>query len=235
MKNQTISAVIITHNEEDNIAKCLSSLHGVDEIVIVDSGSNDRTIEIAKKYGAKVIEQEWLGFGPQKKYAVSRAQNNWILSIDADEYLTDDLRSSILDSNLTNPKIAFAINRRSFFLGKEVKYSGWNPDWVIRLFNRNAANFTDDLVHERVTGFSILHQLGGLMYHNTYTTLHDISIKTKKYGLLGQKSRKKKKNRYLSATWAFIRTFILKFGFLDGFTGLRIASMNAKATFIKYS
>ena len=235
MTNPAISAVIITHNEEDNIAKCLSSLAGLDEIVVVDSGSDDQTIEIAKSHGAKVINQEWLGFGPQKKFAVSQAQNEWVLSIDADEYLTDNLKSSLLNAGLADSKIAYSINRRSFFLGKEVKYSGWNPDWVSRLFNRDEANFTNDLVHERVTGFSTLHELDGLMFHNTYVSLEEVKNKTKKYGLLGQKSRKKEKNRYLSATWAFLRTFVLKLGFLDGLTGFRIALMNAKTTFIKYS
>ena len=120
MTNLAISAVIITHNEEGNITKCLSSLTGLDEIIVVDSGSTDRTIEISKKYGAQVIHQEWLGFGPQKKFAVSQAKNNWVLSIDADEYLTDNLRSSLLNADLTDSKTAYSINRRSFFLGKEV-------------------------------------------------------------------------------------------------------------------
>ena len=235
MNNPAISAVIITHNEEDNISRCLSSLTGFDEIIVVDSGSEDKTIEIAKKHGAKVIHQEWLGFGPQKKFAVTQAKNNWIFSIDADEYLSDDSRSSILNVDLTNLKTAYALNRRSFFLGKEVKHSGWNPDWVIRLFNRSNANFTDDLVHERVTGFSTLHELDGLMFHNTYPTKEEIKNKTQKYGLLGQRHRKKKKNRYFSATWAFLRTYLIKAGFLDGITGFKIASMNAKTTFIKYS
>mgnify|MGYP001008100084 CR=1 FL=1 len=235
MNNPAISAVIITHNEEDNISKCLSSLTGFDEIIVVDSGSKDKTIEIANTHGAKVIHQDWLGFGPQKKFAVAQAKNNWIFSIDADEYLSDDSRLSILNVDLTNLKTAYALNRRSFFLGKEVKHSGWNPDWVIRLFNRSNANFTDDLVHERVTGFSTLHELDGLMFHNTYPTKEEIKNKTKKYGLLGQRSRKKKKNRYFSATWAFLRTYLIKAGFLDGITGFKIASMNAKTTFIKYS
>ena len=235
MDNPAISAVIITHNEEENISKCLASLTGLDEIIVVDSGSDDATIEIAKNHGANVIHQEWLGFGPQKKFAVAQAKNNWIFSIDADEYLTDESRSSIFSTDLTNPKTAYSINRRSFFLGKEVKHSGWNPDWVVRLFNRNEANFTGDLVHERVTGFSTLNELDGLMFHNTYINLDDVKNKTKKYGLLGQKSRKKKKNRYLSATWSFFRTYIIKAGFLDGLTGFRISIMNAKTTFIKYT
>ena len=230
-----ISVVIITLNEESNIKRCLDSVSLFDEIIIVDSGSTDQTIDIAKKHGAKVIRHEWLGFGPQKQYAVNQASHDWVLSLDADEYLSSDLIENIQNARLDDQSSAFAINRRSFFLGKEVKYSGWSPDWVIRLFNRNNACFTDDLVHERVNGFSTLQQLDGLMFHNTYPTKEEIKNKTKKYGLLGQRHRKKKKNRYFSATWAFLRTYLIKAGFLDGIIGLKIASMNAKTTFIKYS
>jgi len=233
--NKKISVVIITLNEETNIEKCLRSCTEFDEIIVLDSGSTDKTLDISKSYGANVHHQEWLGFGPQKKCAVSKASNDWILSIDADEYLSEELKAAIVHVDFTTIETAYSINRRSFFLGSEVKHSGWNPDWVVRLFNRNFANFTDDLVHERVTGFSSLQKLDGLMFHNTYPTLKDVEAKTKTYGLLGQKSRKKKKNRYLSAAWAFLRTFIIKLGILDGLTGLRIASMNAKTTFIKYS
>jgi len=233
--NPKISVVIIALNEEANIEKCLASCTEFDEIIVIDSGSTDKTLEISKSYGAKVFHQEWLGFGPQKQYAVSKASNNWILSIDADEYLTGEVKAAVFSSDLSSIETAYAINRRSFFLGREVKHSGWNPDWVVRLFNKNTASFTDDLVHERVTGFSCLRKLNGLMFHNTYPTFNDIEAKTKKYGALGKKSRTKNKNRYLSAAWAFLRTYILKVGFLDGFTGIRIAAMNAKTTFIKYS
>ena len=143
-----ISVVIITLNEESNIKRCLDSVRLFDEIIIVDSGSTDQTIDIAEKHGAKVIRHEWLGFGPQKQYAVNQASHDWVLSLDADEYLSSDLIEDVQNARLDDPSSAFAINRRSFFLGKEVKYSGWSPDWVIRLFNRNNACFTDDLVHE---------------------------------------------------------------------------------------
>jgi len=230
-----ISVVIITLNEEHNIKHCLDSVSLFDEIIIVDSGSTDQTIDIAEKHGAKIIRQEWLGFGPQKQFAVNHASNDWILSVDADEILSQDLIENIFKVTLTDQSVAYSINRRSYFLGKEVKYSGWNPDWIIRLFNKNKCHFTDDLVHERIIGFARLHKLSGLIYHNTYSSENDILEKTQKYGLLGKASRTKNKNKYFSALWAFIRTFILKFGFLDGHTGLKIALMNFKTTFIKYS
>ena len=230
-----ISVVIITLNEEHNIKHCLDSVSLFDEIIIVDSGSTDQTIDIAEKHGAKVIHQDWLGFGPQKQYAVNQASNDWVLSIDADEYLSPELVEDIQKRNLDDQYCAFSFNRRSYFLGKEVKHSGWNPDWIIRLFNKKTCHFTDDLVHERITCYARLIKLNGLMYHNTYISITDIHEKTLKYGLLGKTSRAKDKNKYLSASWAFIRTFILKAGFLDGLTGIKIATMNAKTTFIKYS
>jgi len=230
-----ISVVIITLTEESNIKCCLDSVSLFDEIIIVDSGSTDQTIDIAKKHGAKVIHQDWLGFGPQKQFVVSQAKNEWVLSIDADEVLSKELLANIHSLNLHNPQLAYSINRRSFFLGKEVKHSGWNPDWVIRLFNKNHCHFTEDKVHEKVMGYQSMQKLDGLMYHYTYQTLFDIKDKTVKYGQLGKLSRKKAKNKYLNASWSFIRTFFIQFGFLDGLTGYQIAKMNAQTTFIKYS
>jgi len=233
--NKKISVVIIALNEESNLDLCLTSCKDFDEIIVVDSGITDQTIAIAKRHGAIVVHQEWLGFGPQKQFAVNHASNDWVLSVDADEILSEDLIDNIIKMALTDRSIAYALNRRSYFLGKEVKHSGWNPDWVIRLFNKTVCHFTDDLVHERITGFASLHKLNGLMHHNTYPSEKDIQEKTRKYGLLGKASRTKDKNKFLSALWAFIRTFILKGGFLDGLTGLKIALMNARTTFIKYS
>ena len=230
-----ISVIIITLNEESNIKRCLESVRQFDEIIIVDSGSTDQTIDIAQKLGARVIHKDWLGFGPQKQYAVNQANHDWILSIDADEYLSIELISEISILNLENPTIAFEINRRSFFLGKEIKHSGWNPDYVTRIFNRNNCKFTNDLVHEKVIGFNKSTKLFGLMFHNTYTSLDQVEKKTKQYGSIGQQTRKKKKNAILSAAWAFFRTYFIKLGFLDGISGFRIATMNARSTFIKYS
>ena len=230
-----ISVVIITLNEESNIKCCLKSVRQFDEIIIVDSGSTDQTIDIAQKLGARVLHKDWLGFGPQKQYAINQASHDWVLSIDADEYLSVQLIEEIQNLILDDSSCAFAFNRRSYFLGKEVKHSGWNPDWVIRLVNKNVCHFTNDLVHERLTGFKKRSKLKGLMYHNTYKSHSDIEEKTQKYGLLGQKTRKKNTNRYLALAWAFFKTFFLQAGFLDGRTGARIAIMNAKTTFIKYS
>ena len=235
MQNLNITVSIITLNEEKNLQKCLSSCLHFDEILVIDSGSTDETVNLANSFGAKVIQQDWLGFGPQKQFAVSQARNDWVLSVDADEVLSEDLLENIRNLDLHEPQIAYSINRRSFFLGKEVKHSGWNPDWVIRLFNKNHCHFTDDQVHEKVTGYQSIKKLHGLMFHHTYQNIEDIADKTAKYGRLGMLSRKKAKNKYLNASWSFFRTFFLQLGFLDGLTGYQIAKMNAKTNFIKYS
>ena len=230
-----ISVIIITLNEENNIEACIRSCKCFDEIVVIDSGSTDKTIPIAKKLGAIVFSKKWQGYGPQKRYAINKTSNNWVLSIDADEFLSNKLQREILSLNLIDKSVAYSFNRRSYFLGKEVLHCGWNPDWVTRLFNKEVCSISDDLIHEKVIGDFENIKLGNLMHHNTYPTEADISKKTISYGDLGKASRKRKKNRFLASSWAFIRTFIVKLGFLDGYIGYRIAKMNAKVTFMKYS
>jgi glycosyltransferase involved in cell wall biosynthesis len=234
-KNRNISVVIITKNEEHNLQRCLESCHFFHDIVVVDSGSTDRTADIAVAAGARVVPQDWLGFGPQKQKAVESGQHDWFFSIDADECLTPDLAASILEADLSDRNTAYAMNRRSFFLGKEIRHSGWNPDWVVRLANRQVSQFTSDPVHERITGYSTILRLNGRLLHYSYPTSAHVVQKTELYGTLGRSSRMHKKNRYLAATWSFFRTFILRAGCLDGVSGYQIALMNARTTFIKYS
>jgi glycosyltransferase involved in cell wall biosynthesis len=164
-KNRNISVVIITKNEEHNLQRCLESCHFFHDIVVVDSGSTDRTADIAVAAGARVISQDWLGFGPQKQKAVELGQHDWFFSIDADECLTPDLAASILEADLSDRNTAYTMNRRSFFLGKEIRHSGWNPDWVVRLANRQVSQFTSDPVHERITGYSTILRLNGRLLH----------------------------------------------------------------------
>ena len=134
--NNKISAVIITKDEEKNIERCLKSLDWVDEIVVVDSGSTDKTIEICKKYNCTIVYSDWLGFGRTKKLAVNTASNDWILSIDSDEEVTPELRNKIKEI-LTNPEFeAYRVKRKSFYLGKMINHCGWGSDYPLRLFNR---------------------------------------------------------------------------------------------------
>ena len=230
-----ISVVIIAQNAEENIGRCIVSCQDIGEVLLVDSGSTDKTTEIAKELGATVIFQPWLGFGPQKRFGVAQAKTDWFLSLDSDEYLSPKLRAEIQALTLTDSTRAYRINRRSFFLGHEVKFCGWNPDWVTRLGNRTQCNFTNDLVHERLTGQKSEAPLSGLIYHNSYSSKAEVARKTELYGRLGRQNRKKNKARIVVAAWSFFRTYILKLGVLDGIVGLRIASMNARVSFIKYS
>lgn len=230
-----ITVVIIAQNAEENIERCIRSCCGIGEVLLVDSGSTDRTTEIAKELGATVIYQPWLGFGRQKRFGVAEAKTDWFLSLDSDEYLSPALREEIKALPLTCNKKAYRINRRSFFLGHEVKFCGWNPDWVTRLGNRTLCNFTSDAVHERLAGQESEIQLRGLLYHNSYGSESEIARKTELYGRLGRQNRTKEKPRIAVAVWSFFRTYILKLGVLDGIVGLRIASMNARTSYIKYS
>lgn len=230
-----ISVVIITQNEELNIGRCIRSCRELGDVVVIDSGSTDKTQEIAEQLGAKVITQQWLGFGPQKKFGIDQIKTDWFLSLDADEYLTPTLLREIQSLSLDVPTQAFTLNRRSFFLGREVRFSGWNPDWIARIGNKNHCNFTKDVVHERLTGHEVEIPLSGLLMHNSYRSQAEVTEKTQVYGHLGQLSRRSKKNKWITACWAFFRTYILRLGVLDGITGFRIASMNAKTTYIKYS
>ena len=230
-----ISVVIITQNEELNIGRCIRSCRELGDVIVIDSGSTDKTQEIAEQLGAKVINQPWLGFGPQKRFGIDQIQTDWFLNLDADEYLTPVLFREIQSLSLDDPTQAFRVNRRSFFLGREVRFSGWNPDWVTRIGNKAHCNFTKDTVHERLAGHTVEVSLPGLLMHNSYRSQAVVTEKTQLYGRLGQLNRRSEKNKWIAACWAFFRTYILRLGLLDGITGFRIASMNAKTTYIKYS
>ena len=230
-----VTVVVITKNEEANIRRCLESIAQFPNKVIVDSGSTDQTAQIATTLGATVVYQDWLGFGKQKQFAMDLAPTDWILSLDADEVVSSDLLATIGSIDLNDPRTGFLINRRTYFLGKPIFYSGWNPDWVLRLVNRRAASFTDDIVHERIVGCERLVKVKGEIHHYSYQSPADIDRKISLYGKLGRQSRRKNKNKIVAASWAFLRTFILKLGILDGSNGLQIAIMNAKTTWIKYS
>jgi len=147
-----ISVVIITKNEEANIERCLRSVDWADEIIVLDSGSTDRTVEISQELGARVsVTADWPGFGPQKNRALEQATGDWVLSLDADEWVTPDLREEILNV-ISGPEgaVGFRVPRLSSFCGRFMRHSGWWPDYVTRLFRRGAAKFSDDVVHERV-------------------------------------------------------------------------------------
>lgn len=240
-----ISAVIITKNEERNIGRCLESLQGVaDEIVIVDSGSADKTQEICARYAVRFVSQEWLGYGMQKNFANSLAENDMILSLDADEALSERLRESILEikSRDEEEKTVYKVNRLTNYCGKWIRHCGWYPDAKVRLFNRKFAEWENLQVHESIrtlVNVSVIHLKGDLL-HYTYYTVEEHVARSNKYSSLSAEkyyNRGKKVSYFeiiLKSFWRFQRDFFFRGGFLDGSTGYTICKMNAFDTFLKY-
>jgi glycosyltransferase involved in cell wall biosynthesis len=238
----TLSVIIITRNEQANLDACLSSVCEIaDEIVVVDSFSTDDTLSIAKSYKAVISSPaDWLGFGTQKNRALDLATKDWVLSIDADERLTQELRDEI-KSVLANPlSDCYAIPRRSYYCGRLINYSGWNPDFVIRLFKLGTARFSDHLVHERVLTTSPVSKFNSPMLHYSVNNFSQVLNKIDRYStdsaqqafLAGKRSSVL--NAILHGLWAFIRTYFFKLGFLDGAHGLAISISNAEGSYYRY-
>jgi glycosyltransferase involved in cell wall biosynthesis len=239
----SLSVIIITKNEAGNLAECIDSLGDIcAELVIVDSGSTDNTIEIARAAGAKVIQTNtWPGFGPQKNIALSAATSDWVLSLDADERLTETLREQIRSTVLESRFDSYDMPRLSYFYGKPIRHCGWYPDRIIRLFRRGAARFSDDLVHERVIPIGQVGRLDSPLHHYSYRNIDDVERKIKSYSDAGAQqlfARGKRSNHVNAAVhgaWAFIRTYVFRLGFLDGVAGYRIANMNQRSSYLKYA
>jgi glycosyltransferase involved in cell wall biosynthesis len=237
-----ISATIITFNEERNVARVIESLRCCDEILVLDSGSNDRTVEIATKLGARVVEASWHGYAAQKNIAAELATHDWILALDADESLSEALEAEIWQIKKSGPKYdGYTVPRLAQYLGRWILHSGWHPDRKVRLFNRRKARWEGEFVHEsvKVDGSighlesSILHfTCASLSEHlrslDSYTTLaaQDIVARNKRVSIL-----------YLLADpmWTFFKTYVLQRGFLDGAEGLSIAYFAAMYNFVKYA
>lgn len=241
-KSSKLSVIIITKNEEDAISECLASVKWADEIIVVDSGSTDKTVEICKAFGAKIsITDDWPGFGCQKNRALSLATHDWVLSIDADERVTEALSSEIQNSiKSAEPSIAFRIPRNSSYCGQFIRYSGWSPDYVTRLFPRLGARFSDDLVHERVLFEGKINTLNESLLHISYINLEEVLEKTNRYSsagadmLFAKGKNSSLKSAVLHGAWAFIRTYFLRLGVLDGRMGFILAISNAEATYYRY-
>jgi glycosyltransferase involved in cell wall biosynthesis len=235
-----LSAVIITKDEAANIGECLDSLAFCDERIVVDGGSSDRTLMIAKEKGARVGFHEWTGFGAQKNYALSMARGDWVLSLDADERVTPELQLAIIAA-LDNDKVdGYEFPRRSSFCGRMMRHSGWFPDRVLRLFRRGKARFSDDIVHERVICDGPVKRLKAPLLHYPVRRLEDAIRRMDSYSTLGagQLVASGKSASILKGvthgTFAFLRTYVLRFGFLDGAAGFLLAVANAEGTYYRY-
>ncbi len=227
-----LSIVIITKNEEAVIADAVRSASFADEVVVLDSGSSDKTVAIAKELGARVEQSEWLGFGKQKNLAVSLAKNDWVFVLDSDERITKELQEEIVQE-LQSPKAyGYFVPRLNRFFGKDIKTCGLYPDYTIRLFNRNFGAFNDVEVHESVQldnpGYLKNH-----MIHLAYDSIEEFIDKQNRYSSLNHKKRSIVK-AIINPCWTFFKLYVLKKGFLDGWHGFIISRLYAQYTFWKY-
>jgi glycosyltransferase involved in cell wall biosynthesis len=237
-----ITATIITLNEERNIARAIESLRCCDEILILDSGSIDRTVELAANLGARVIEAGWRGYAGQKNWAAEQATHDWILSLDADEALTEPLEAEIWNLKKTGPRYdAYTMPRQAQYLGRWILHSGWYPDRKVRLYNRLKARWVGDFVHESVQPKGRVGHLQSNMLHFTCDSLSEHLRTLDRYTTLSAEelvSRKVQVSIWrliCEPPWTFVKAYVFQRGFLDGFEGLIICYMAAFYTFLKYS
>lgn len=236
-----ISAVIITHNEESRLAACLESVAFAAEIVVVDSGSTDKTVEIALQYGARVFRQEWLGFGRQKQYAVTCAGHDWVLCLDADERASEELRVSIEDAMRTPVFGAYRFPRRNRFMGRWLFHGEGYPDWSLRLFHRAHARWSEDAVHEKVLVDATVGALSGDLLHESEETLESYLAKQNRYTTLqaealhGQGKRAGIAQLLASPLLRFVKFYLVRRGFLDGVPGLVHIAIGCFNSFAKYA
>lgn len=233
--------IVITKDEAHHIEACLQSVLFADQIVVLDSGSTDSTLDLARKLGAEVVEnRDWKGFGVQKNRALALARSDWVLSIDADERVTPALQVQIQNA-IENPRFAvYSFPRLSSYCGQYMRHSGWYPDRVTRLFRRNAAIFSSELVHEKVMTSSVVGQLQSPLLHESFRTFESVLDKANRYSTAGAQILLERGKSSSVGTavahglWAFFRTFILRRGFLDGQMGLVLAISNAEGTYYRY-
>lgn len=241
MARQKISAVIITYMEESCIAKCLEALQFCDEILVVDSESTDATVAICESYGARVICQPWLGFGPQKRFAVEQAANDWVLCVDADEVISEELCGSIQSELVEASFGAYRMPRCNRFLGRSLRHGEGYPDLCLRLFDRNKAQWSLDAVHEKVETKVLVARLKGDIVHNSADTLEKYlsaqnsytSIQAYQLEACGKRVGVGK--LLFSPLVRFVKFYIFKRGFLDGLPGLVHISIGCMNSFLKYA
>ena len=239
MARKRLSVTIITLNEERRIGKCIKSASFADEIVVVDSGSRDRTVEIAEQAGARVIQQEWLGYGRQKQFAVEQATNEWVLCLDADEWLSPELSQSI-QSVLEHPEFsAYQFPRRNRFMGRWLRHGEGYPDWSLRLFDRNHAHWSEDEVHEKVVPDGEIGKVSGDLMHESEETIQQYLAKQDRYTTLQTQRLKADGKRgsaikmVLSPMFRFIKFYFIRLGVLDGFPGLIHILIGCRNSFTK--
>lgn len=234
-----LSVVVITKNEAHCIGDCLRSVAFADEVIVLDSGSSDGTVDICRGLGARVEITDWPGFGPQKNRALDFASGDWVLSLDADETVSEALRDEILMVMESGEFEVYALPRLSTYLGRPMRHSGWWPDHVVRLFRRGSARFSPDLVHEKLIFTGPAGRLHAHLEHEAFTSLEEVIDKINRYSSAGaEMARQRGKDSSLGLAVvkglvAFFRTYVIRAGFLDGREGFMLAVSNAEGTYYR--
>ncbi|HTF15426.1 MAG TPA: glycosyltransferase family 2 protein [Burkholderiales bacterium] len=236
-----LSVAIITRDAASQLEGCLASVAFAEEVVVVDSGSTDGTVELAARSGARVVRKEWLGYGAQKQFAVDAASHEWVLCVDADECLSSELREAIV-AELKAPRgFVYAISRRNRFLGRWLKHGEGYPDWNVRLFHRGHARWGSEPVHEKITSRSPVLRLRGDLLHDSAETLEKYLDKQNRYTSIQAESLRAAGRRanalqlVLSPALRFIKFYLLRLGFLDGVPGLVHVAIGCMNSFNKYA
>ena len=237
----TIGAFVITKNEEAGITECLGMLRFCDEIVVVDGGSADRTVELARQADANVVVcKDWRGFGVQKQRALDLMTSDWVLSIDADERVPETLAAEIVAVVGKPDRAGYRLNRKTMFLGRFLRHGGWFPDHVLRLARRAACRFSDDVVHERMLVSGDVGRLSTPLLHYSYPTIDDVLAKLRIYALATAEVRRERGKRgglamaLMRAAFTFAKAYVFRAGMLDGWQGLVAAIYRAEETFWRY-
>lgn len=236
-----VSAVVITLNAAGQLAECLASVAFADEILVVDSGSTDGTRELAEKYGARVVTQDWLGFGRQKQFAADQAASDWVLSLDADERVSPQLAASLVRVLQSPSASVYRMPRRNRFMGRWLRHGEGYPDWSARLYDRNKARWSDDIVHEKLLFASTPGTLEGDLLHESAEDLGAYMDKQNRYttlaaaALQGQGRSAGAVELVLSPLVRFVKFYFLRLGFLDGLPGLVHIAIGCMNSFMKYA
>lgn len=235
-----LSVIIITKNEAFNIRECIESVKWADEIIVVDSGSTDDTVAICREFTPHVYSHDWPGFGIQKNRALDYASKEWVLSLDADERVTPELRAEI-ETTMRDGKLqGYEVPRLSSFCGRFMRHSGWYPDYVLRLFRRGNARFSDNLVHEKLITGTPVGRMKSLLIHYPYENLEAVLRKIDQYSTAGAQMKYQggKKSSLSGAVlrglFSFVRSYVFRAGFLDGREGFILAVSNAEGTYYRY-
>jgi len=239
---EKLSVTVITKNEEQNIARCLESVKWADEIIVLDSHSSDRTVEICRQFTKHVFCVDWQGYGKQKNMCAEHAKNDWVLNIDSDEEISPEGAEEIQEVLRGQPKLPiYNFPRKNFFGQRWVRFGGWYPDRIARLYDKAQVQFTESQVHEKLIPDHNVGSLSNAILHHSFSGMEDYITRQNKYSSLYAKEKKGRgfqagwSHLVFRPAWSFLKNYLIKQGFRDGFLGLFLAFSGSFYTFLKYA